>query len=233
MNPRVVFALVRHGVYEQPADTPSAHLPHPLTAAGERQAQAAGAALRELAEREGLAIAPTVDASVLLRAWQTAQAIAAALGEPGRPRAVEEFAALTERSVGSAANLTLGQIEAVLARDPRFEVPAPGWKGRSAYKLPLPGAESLIEAGERVARHVRTSLDELAARVSRDTLKVFVGHGGSLRHGAVALGLLSLETVEGLSMHHCHPVIFSRDASGRLDHVGGEWKIRSKHKETS
>lgn len=75
---KLVAALIRHGAYEQPADVPSAHLSHPLTAEGEAQA-AAHAPVLAFAEAQGLEVASVIDSSNLLRGWQTASLLAAAL----------------------------------------------------------------------------------------------------------------------------------------------------------
>ncbi len=226
---RVFAAILRHGDYEQPAETPSAHLPHPLTKDGEQQARAAAKELIKLAASRRLQIDPTIHTSRMLRAWQTGVLIAEGLTRAlRRSFGVTEHEELNERSLGAAANLTVPQIEAALARDPRAQAPAPGWKSTPRYRLPLTGAETLWEAGERVAGFLDARLTTLARRVSDDTMKVFVGHGGAFRHAAVHLGILELEQVRGLSMFHCAPLLLARDSNGRLDRIAGEWKIRSR-----
>lgn len=226
MNRRVL-ALIRHGDYEQPRGVPSAHLPYPLTELGREQARQAARGSLELAAREGLVIEPTIDCSRMLRAWQTADTIARELERlDGRPFNVAEFDDLAERSVGAAANLSLEQIEDVLRADPRFSVPPRGWKRDSSYKLPLQGAESLDEAGLRVARHVRAQSRVTGA----NRLKLFVGHGGAFRHAACALGLLSPEQVSLLSMRHGTAIYLEHtleEGVDRLVHIAGEWQPRS------
>lgn len=248
----MVAAIVRHGSYRQPDATPSAHLPHPLTAQGRGEAEAGAEQLVEFAKRHSLAVWPAVDASRLLRAWETASLIASALpselvssepaaavaagAEPARlgvPGPIDQafvaaFDALNERSVGSAANLSLEEIEAVIAADPRHHALAPGWKSNSTHRLPLPGAESLLEAGARVAAHLEQRMATLAAAVERDTLKVFVGHGGAFRHAAALLGLLDLAEVRRLSMHHAQPLLLERGEDGRYTLLDGAWKVRSR-----
>lgn len=250
-RPRVVAAIVRHGTYRQPDATPSAHLPHPLTPQGRAQAETGAQQLVQLARRHELAVWPAIDASRLLRAWETATVIASTLpadllsSEPaaalargadparlGIPAPVDAafvaaFDALNERSVGSAANLSLEEIEAVIAADPRHNDLPPGWKSNSTHRLPLPGAESLLEAGARVAAHLEQRLATLAATVERDTLKVFVGHGGAFRHAAAVLGLLDLGQVRQLSMHHARPLLLERGPDGRYRLLDGAWKERA------
>ncbi len=224
-----VLAWIRHGEYAQPEDVPSAHLPHGLTPRGCDQARAAARAVWLYVQQQRLELDPVVDCSPLRRAWETAQLMTRELARLGAPAlAVQEFDELVERSLGAAANLTIGEIEAVLAADPRFEVPAPGWKREPSYRLPLPGAESLDEAGRRVARHVVTRMRAPSGNAS---LKLFVGHGGAFRHAARALGLLSFEEARQLSMQHGSPIYFehhaSDDAGDRLVYVAGEWRRRS------
>jgi 2,3-bisphosphoglycerate-dependent phosphoglycerate mutase len=223
-----VLAWIRHGEYAQPDDVPSAHVPHGLTAHGRDQALAAAQAVWQFAQQQGLELAPTVDCSCLRRAWETAHLMTRELHRLGATAlAVHEFEELAERSLGAAANLTIAEIEAVLADDPRFEVPAPGWKREPSYRLPLPGAESLEEAGRRVARHVSFRMRQTRGKAQ---LQLFVGHGGAFRHAARALGLLSCEEARQLSMQHASPIYFEHHAAetgDRLVHVSGEWRRRS------
>lgn len=221
---KVWVAMVRHGAYAQPADVPSAWLPHPLTDAGRAQAAHGAETLKRIALDGGVVIDPVVDASDLLRAWETAGIIAGALGSAAR---VESFPALRERGLGAGANLTLAEIEAIVERDPRSRGLPPGWKSKSAFRLPLAGAETLLEAGARVASHV-----ERRANTARPgTMKICVGHGAAIRHAAHALGVLSLKDVAALSMHHGVPVVLARAPDGTWSHVAGEWKVRGAAKD--
>lgn len=217
----VGFALIRHGQYAQPPGVPSAHLPHPLIAEGREQAIAGCQMLARVAAERDWEIDPVIDASPLLRAWQTAELFADRLGPEFR---VDCFDALTERSLGSAANLTMDEIAAVIERDPRFHPLPDGWKRRSEFRLPLPGAESLVDAGRRVARHLERRRAELEGHAGV-AIKVIVGHGGSLRHGAAALGMLDIDDLSTLSMYHCRPVVYVRDGGGWRRSFG-EWKPR-------
>lgn len=222
---RRVAAFVRHGIYEQPEGMPSAHLPHPLTGDGESQARQGADELVGLARELQLPIHPVMHASSLLRAYQTAILVMERLVELGfGPFEVVEHPALAERSVGSLANLTLVEIDRIVARDPRLEPLPKGWKSDSDFRAPFLGAESLLEAGARVARCVEACTE--AVEVPEDRLVVFVGHGGSFRHAAVHLGALDRSAVRGLSMFHCRPVLLERARHGSWSHVGGEWKVR-------
>lgn len=209
------FALIRHGDYAQPAGVPSAHLPHPLTDEGREQARAGAIRLADAARERGWTLDPVIDASPLLRAWETAVIAAGVLGLE-----VVEVAALTERCVGAAANLTVDEIAAVIDRDPRFDPLPPGWKRRGDFCLPLLGAESLIDAGRRVAGHLRA---RRAAGLAG--IKLVVGHGGSLRHGAVELGILGPGDPPRLSMHHGEAVVLV-DRGDAWERVLGDWKRR-------
>ncbi len=223
-----VLALIRHGSYHQPFDVPSAHLPYALTDQGRDQAKAAARAVADYARRNSLEIDLSVDCSRLRRAWETASVIASELSFVfGRVFSTCEFDALSERSLGAAANLSVAAIEAVLRDDPRFGPPPPEWKRSGDYRLPLPGAETLLEAGSRVAKHIRRRATDLGA----SQLKLLVGHGGAFRHAAQHLGLLDPTRVASLSMFHCTPLYFEiQPLPGepcRLIHLDGAWKKRS------
>jgi broad specificity phosphatase PhoE len=221
---RLIAALMRHAAYHQPSGVPSAHLPHPLTPTGEDQAREGAAAFMAEAATHGWRIHPVIDASSLLRGWQTAEIVATVMGGD---TTVDQFDALTERSVGSAANLTVEEIEAVCARDPRLGPLPDSWKSRSDFRLPFPGAESLIEAGARVARHLRDRMAALADEgYSERTVKLFVGHGASFRHAAAALGALTPDEARARSMFHARPVFLAAPSDGPWRHVGGAWKMR-------
>lgn len=235
---RIVAALVRHGDYLQPDRVPSASLPHPLSDVGIEQARSLGYALHDEGRGLGLVLDPVLDCSVLLRARQTADLATESLNriEKSHRDAVEfsvaEFAELGERSVGAAANLTIEQIEAALRADPRCPELPTGWKGHPRFRLPVPGSESLMMAGARVAAHIERRAHELRSAGGHDVLKLFIGHGGALRHAAVCMGALDLLEVPHVSMHHCGYVLVEHildphGGPGRWQKVGGRWKERS------
>jgi 2,3-bisphosphoglycerate-dependent phosphoglycerate mutase len=215
---RIVAALIRHGHYHQPPDTPSAFLPHPLTELGIQQARDCAPAIADWAASHGLRIHPVIDTSRMLRAWQTGQEIAGVLGAAFT---ITEHEALAERSVGAAANLSLPQIDAVIAADPRCKPLPPRWKADADFRLPLQGAETLREAGARVAAHFEQCMNKLTG----GELKLFIGHGAAFRYAAVKLGVLTEDEAPRLSMHHCRPVYLER-IDGQWRQAGGEWKVR-------
>ena len=221
MHSPSTFALIRHGEYHQPLNVPSALLPYPLTNKGIEQACQAAGMLQAYAQESNLEIDSVIDSSRQLRAWQTASLIAETLGQTFR---VEEFPELAERSVGAVANLTVAEIEALFEADPRYAAPPTGWKSDSHYQLPFQGAESLLDAGARVSGHIEQRQQQLSAD---GVLKVVVGHGASIRHACVQLGVLELEQVAKISMHHARPVFIASRSSG-WQKVGGEWKPRSR-----
>lgn len=230
--PRLIAALIRHGDYRQLPETPSAHQPFPLTPEGENQAREAGAALHETIRTSGWSPWPSIDSSQLLRAWQTAGIIKGQLATQfDSPPEVTGFDDLAERGLGSAANLTIGAIEAIVREDPRFPELPPDWKSNSRFRLPLQGAESLLQAGERVAAHIDARMKKLAGQVVDDTLKLFVGHGAAFRHAAYHMGVLSFEQIALLSMYHAQPVFLEYRAEHGWHHIGGEWKVRARHSE--
>lgn len=229
---RLIAALVRHGAYDRPPGVPSAHLPYPLTPTG--QGEAGEAAYRLIAERtrQGWRFDPVIDCSSLLRAWQTAQILADTLSPAlNATFDVESFDALAERCLGSAANLTRAQIVEVLRTDPRFPPPPADWSADSDYRLPLPGAESLIEAGRRAARHITARLEAIDAAPDETVVRVFVGHDGAFRHAAAVLGALELEEAPRVSMHHAVPIYMEYDKDGPWRRVAGSWKERTPEQE--
>ena len=225
--PRLIAAIMRHGAYFQPPGVPSAHLPHPLTDEGAQQARDGAGALSEMLLVEGWKLDPVIDSSSLLRAWQTAEIAADIVAAASGQRAtVESFDSLAERSVGSAANLSEQIIEDIVARDPRHAALPPGWKSDSAFKLPFIGAESLLEAGERVARHLKDRINRLESTVGHTVVKLFVGHGGAFRHAAAALGVMTVAQARARSMYYGGVVFLEAPPEGAWRHIAGEWKSR-------
>jgi 2,3-bisphosphoglycerate-dependent phosphoglycerate mutase len=216
--------FMRHGEYAQPPGVPSAWLPHPLTVEGRLQAAAAAAKIRELASAHELELCPRVHSSTLLRAVETAHGVMSSLGI--EPEHLETTPALKERGLGSLANLTVSEIEAIARQDPRVGPLPQGWKAMSHFRLPYDGAESLFEAGARVAAYVDAVSREVAAREGGPKVTLFVGHGAAFRHAAVAFGVLQTSRVPALSMYHCDPILLVRETDARWRHVGGDWKVR-------
>jgi 2,3-bisphosphoglycerate-dependent phosphoglycerate mutase len=215
-------ALMRHGTFHQPADVPSAHLPHGLTEEGRSEAERGARMLFQLTQEHGLSIHPVIDSSRLRRASETARIAAHVLAERcGTSFEIVEFDELVERSLGAAANLTVAEIERIVAEDVRFTPLPKGWKRNPQIVLPFPGAESLLTAGQRVASHLSNRISELAP----DTLKIFVGHGGAFRHAAHALGVLRLEQLATLSMY-CGEAVSLRHGAQGWSHFAGRWKPR-------
>lgn len=226
--PRHLAVLIRHGDYHQRADTPSALQPFPLTETGRAQAQDCGQQIAGLIATHGADLMPVVHCSPQLRAWQTARAIADHLIATGHGvDQLCETPALSERGLGSAANLMIAEIEAVLQADPRY-APAPkGWKSDSTYRLPLDGAESLMDAGARVAGHIQTTIDA-SPTGPRPTMTLFVGHGASFRHAAHQLGVLKYDEIAKISMFHARPLLLCYNDDGNWAHFDGAWKSRSR-----
>ena len=223
--PRLTSALVRHGEYHQRAHIPSALQPYPLNARGFVQAGEAAAALIAEAAQNQWDICNRIDSSTLLRAWQTAERYRLAIqGHFNKPAHLASFNALCERSVGSAANLTLAEIQKIISDDPRFADLPEDWKSNSHFCLPLAGAESLMMAGQRVAEHISMSMQD-CINAECDTLKVFVGHGAAFRHAAHILDVLNFDDIAKFSMHHAKP-IYIELIDDKWVHIGGDWKLR-------
>ncbi len=226
---RMIAALIRHGDYHQLADTPSAHQPFPINERGEAQARQAVSGIVEALTAYDCTLYPVVSCSTLLRAWQTGRILCDGLRDRmGGSLTLTQTDALTERCVGSVANLTEQQIQDLLEQDPRHEAPPHGWKATADYCLPFPGAESLQQAGARVARHVVSSMREVQEMAQHAQLKLFIGHGAAFRHAAVQLGLLAATDLPRLSMHHVKPVYLAYETGGKWQHIGGEWKVRGR-----
>ena len=178
---RRIAALLRHGDYRQLPGAPSAHQPFPLTEAGEQQASEAAALLADDIQEHGWQLQAVIDSSCLLRGWQTARLageqltrLTDAVGE------VESFPAHAERGLGSAANMTFDRIQEMIESDPRIGPLPEGWRRVPEFRLPVQGAESLMQAGARVAARVAASIESIPEEwlehdVSRD-LKCSLGY---------------------------------------------------------
>lgn len=215
------ISLIRHGDYLQRKNAPSAYQPFALTTKGEQQAKNTIQALESFAQTNCISFNQTLYSSSLLRAWQTATIINQNMQHD---MSVESSMSLAERSVGYVANLTVSEIEQVLETDPRYETPQKNWKSDSDYCLPFYGAESLMQAGHRVADYLKSIVDKL----ENDELAIVVGHGAAFRHAAFHLGVLSRDDIAKLSMYHCEPVFLKvpEQQSDKWLHIDGKWKIR-------
>lgn len=219
---------MRHAHFERPGKLASAHLPYPLSREGRAQARAVAESVLRFARELELELDPTIETSQLLRAWETGSLLAEELERrTGRPFAVEERIELIERGLGSCANLLFDEIERLLAFDPRLGPLPADWRRSAAFRLPVPGAESLLEAGARTALRIDRSLaGATAPGGTGGVLKVFVAHGGCIRHAAVLRGILPVEEAIKLTMDYCGSVLVESIAPGRWRHVAGEWKKR-------
>ena len=232
--PRIIAALIRHGDYEQLPDTPSAWQPFALNEDGKKHAAAAADAINNTLNENNWQLDNLCDSSQLLRAWQTAVIISEKLKQLNSDNSyyndlkITSFEQLAERGVGSVANLSVSRIEEIINIDPRYGDLPQDWKSNSYYRLPFQGAESLMESGERVAKHIKITMLELSNEIETDTVKLFVGHGAAFRHAAFHLGLLKFEQIAQLSMFHGSPVYIELTEDNQWTHILGEWKVRAK-----
>jgi len=221
---RRVAILVRHGDYHQLPKTPSAHQPFPLNDKGMAQAKAGIGLISTMLKDNNWALHPVVHSSNLLRAWQTAETIVD--GVKGC-ETITGTDYLAERGLGSGANLSLKQLNKIIEQDPRFDPLPDDWKSNSHYRLPLMGAESLMEAGMRVANYMASTMKPIPAPEKQDVAVIFVGHGAAFRHAAHHLGVMSFEDIAKLSMHHAQPVALGLQEDGHWNHTAGQWKVRA------
>lgn len=223
---RFIAILIRHGEYHQLANTPSAHQPFALNEAGCEQAKNAINLVKDMARSNEWNLDRVIHSSNLQRSWQTANIIAEGLTEI---ESVESYDELAERGLGSAANLTIEQIEKIIEQDDRFQSLPAEWKSDSYFCLPLQGAESLMDAGKRIADHIlKTILQmKLSDKKEQAIAKIFVGHGAAFRHAAFQLGVLKFEQLKQLSMFHAQPVALEINTDQTWVHVAGDWKVRT------
>lgn len=224
---RLILGFIRHGDYQQLAEVPSAHQPFELTSKGKADTCTEAQKLCRFILQEGWQLLPQIDCSNMLRSWQTAEIYQVIL-EAALDISLsnQSYDALAERSVGAVANLTVKQIETIVNNDPRYSRLPDGWKSDSHFCLPFQGAESLMNAGHRVAEHIETQMLNIP-RKSDPQLKLCVGHGASFRHAAYHLGVINAEEIAQLSMYHSRPIFLELLEDGTWQHIAGEWKYRS------
>ena len=219
-------AVIRHGAYHQKTDTPSALQPFPLTEDGAEEVRTQAREFAKILTSNNWQLHREVHSSPLLRAWQTAQIYIEELADffVASPEHLQ-FPELCERSVGNVANLTIAEIEQILQDDPRYELAPTNWKSDSHYCLPFMGAESLMQAGERVAKHLLTSAQHVDVHPEQQQVQLFIGHGAAIRHAACHLNVMQLQDVSKFSMFHGHPVLLSFEGQ-HWQHIAGRWKQR-------
>jgi 2,3-bisphosphoglycerate-dependent phosphoglycerate mutase len=120
--------------------------------------------------------------------------------------------------------MTFERIQEMLAADPRLGPLPDGWRRMPEFRLPVQGAESLMQAGARVAARVATSIDSIPDEDPRDVVRLFVAHSGCLRHAAVALGAIDVRTVPELSMDFAQTVMIEKLPNGEWVHIGGQFR---------
>jgi 2,3-bisphosphoglycerate-dependent phosphoglycerate mutase len=224
---RRIAAFVRHGHFHRPEGVASAHSLFPLSEKGREQARHAADPILELCEELGVELDQRIETSQLLRAWETANWIAESLAtRTGKRFHVLARDELVERGLGSCANMTFDAIRAMLAADPRLGILPENWRRMPEFRLPVQGAESLMQAGARTATRVATSLDSIPAEDPRDLMRLFVAHSGCLRHAAVQLGAIDVRVVPGLSMDFAQAVFVEKLPNGDWVHIAGQFKKR-------
>lgn len=224
---RCYLAFLRHAEYQQTANHPSAWQPFPLTDAGQEQSIAAGKTLANLMDYQNWQLYSEIFSSNLLRSWQTASLIRQQFSSDAQ---ITTSKALNERSVGALANLSVTEIEAVIAADPRFDALPPHWKSNSEFRLPVDGAESLMQAGQRVSQFINDQVRHVMQNAEQPTLIIMVGHGAAFRHAAYHLGIMDKADIGRYSMHYAQPMVFECRLDKQqlqLDLLAGKWKVRA------
>lgn len=179
--------LVRHGQTERSARMAySGRLDVALTDTGREQARRAAAALAN-------AGIDAIHTSPLMRARDTAQAIADATGAP---LIVDER--LTEIDYGLFEGLDRAGARA------KFGQAYEDWRA-DPFGAPVPGMETLPEALERASAAT-------AAAIAGCEHPVIVGHQGILRIVLIALGELAPQDYFGRRLHEAEPVVIARPA---------------------
>jgi probable phosphoglycerate mutase len=180
--PARTVTLVRHGQTASSARSAySGRSDIPLTEVGREQA-------REAAQRLTGAGVDAVFTSPLIRARDTAQAIADATGAP---LTVDER--LTEVDYGAFEGLDRAQ-----ARE-QLGAPFEAWRA-DPFGAPVPGMEPLADA---LARASAATADALAAHGH----PVIVGHQGILRIVLVALGQIAPEDYFATRLREAEPIV--------------------------
>ena len=216
----ISIALIRHGDYEQRSNTPSAHQPWSLNADGRQQATECAKQLNQISEQLKLPISAHWFSSPLARAQETARIVRENLMNDA---SIELCDDLMERGLGAANNLTIDEIEICLKALNLFEQTPSDWKSNSHFQLPLPGAESLMDAGIRVSQRLLSIAQDIK---NQGAIIPVVGHGAAFRHAAYRLGILQFEDIKKYSMHFAQPVVISQNQKGEWTHSAGEWKVR-------
>lgn len=216
------IAFIRHGQYQQLPDTPSARQPYPLTDAGVQGVRTQARHFADWLSETGYQLEAKVHCSTSLRAWQTAEIYREELSDFfAGESSCNSFSCLCERSVGTVANLSVREIERIVALDPRLPPLPDGWKSISDFRLPFDGAETHMEAGARVSEHLKA----LPIFEANNRIQLMVGHGASIRHASYHLSVINLSDIKCLSMFYGQPVVFEKRNTGWIQ-LFGNWKRR-------
>ena len=185
--------LIRHGETGHNASNRiQGWLDVPLNETGQRQAARLGERFR------GKPIA-AVYSSDLMRARDTAQAVADVLGQP-----LILDVRLREYNMGQWTGLTGDEIAAV----------TPGFVPQGSHEPPIPDGETSHDMHRRIAPFLQELLDKhLHERV------IAVSHGGTL--GIVLATMLNMPLIRR------QPFAFGNTAIAKATHEHGGWRLRS------
>ena len=185
--------LIRHGETDYNASgRMQGWLDIPLNEMGFHQAKL-------LAHRfRGKSIA-AVYASPLMRAAETARAVAEAVGAP-----ISMDERLREYNMGDWSGLT---IEDIVKSEPNFSAHGP-------IEIPVPNGESAQDMHARVD----SFLQEVIERYPNDRV-VAVSHGGTLAMGVA--------TMLGMPVLRRQPFSFGNTSIAEADYSHGQWRLRT------
>lgn len=173
----------------------------PITAKGEQEAHAAGAALK------GKTFSAAFT-SALLRAQQTLDIILKEIGSPAIP--VYKDQALNERHYGDLQGLNKAET-AKKYGDAQVHI----W--RRSYDVPPPGGESLKDTAARVLPYYHAKILPLL-KAGKNIL--VCAHGNSLRALVMELEGIGSETIPSVNIGTCQPLSYELDPQGRaLNHA--------------
>lgn len=214
------LVVLTHGTHQNWGPS-HGYLSERLNPLGEQQAKTCAEDLIRYCRQHELLINEEIHTAPSLKAYQTAHILAHEISQGQEHLEVLECEQLSERKLGEATNLSLDEIEQILKLDPRTQSPSRGWEHNSWYKLPFSGAESLMEAGLRVAAHLQKCTEELHFGPKR--CQVVIADSNAICHAASCLGLIQSKDIPQRKLAPCAPLFLHRRHRGHWELISGQW----------